>query len=589
MPARRRITPFITPFAVVVVLALMSGPAPADEMVAAPADAGAYLAARLASAASDYRAGLGWYDRALATDPDNMVLLDGAVLASIGVGEVGKAAVLARRFVALGGNSQPAYLALLAERAKSGDFAGILAAARDGSSVGTLFDGLVRAWAELGDGRTTAALASFEALSKTSGLEAFGLYHKALALASVGDFEAADAILAGKAAGSIGLNRRGVLAHVQILSQLERNPDALALLERSFGTQQDPGVDDLRRRLAAGEPLPFDMVRNPLDGIAEVFSSLATALNGDAEPEYVLLYARIATHLRPDNSDALLLAAEQLETLLQFDLATETYASIPPGDAVYYIAEIGRAGATRAAGRNEAAIEILQALARSKGEIVAVQVALGDGLRRDEHFAEAIKAYDTAIAMLGEPAPPQWSIYFSRAISHERESHWDLAEADFRMALQLEPDHPEVLNYLGYSFVDRGINLVEALSMIERAVAARPDAGYIIDSLAWALFRLGRYDEALAPMERASLLEPVDAIVTDHLGDVYWAVGRTREAEFQWRRALSFNPTEKDAVRIRHKLEVGLDVVRAEEAKAATPTGGATPDAPVVDPAANGD
>jgi Flp pilus assembly protein TadD len=161
-----------------------------------------------------------------------------------------------------------------------------------------------------------------------------------------------------------------------------------------------------------------------------------------------------------------------------------------------------------------------------------------------------------------------WVLYFYRGICHERSMDWAAAEADFRRALEMNPDQPQVLNYLGYGLVDRGEKLDEALGLIKRAVAADPDKGYIIDSLAWALFRLGRYEEALEPMERASLLVPVDPIVTDHLGDVYWMVGRKLEARFQWRRALSFEPTEKDAVRIRRKLEVGLDVVMQEEAAA---------------------
>ena len=106
--------------------------------------------------------------------------------------------------------------------------------------------------------------------------------------------------------------------------------------------------------------------------------------------------------------------------------------------------------------------------------------------------------------------------------------------------------------------------------MIERAVAASPDSGYIVDSLGWVYYRLGRYDEAVVQMERAVELEAVDPVVNDHLGDVYWAVGRTREAQFQWKRALSFiefaqSDTEADPVRIRRKLEVGLDVVLEEE------------------------
>jgi tetratricopeptide (TPR) repeat protein len=202
-----------------------------------------------------------------------------------------------------------------------------------------------------------------------------------------------------------------------------------------------------------------------------------------------------------------------------------------------------------------------------------VHVALADAYRRDERFEEARAAYDAAVARLPASDAGHWVLYFSRGICAERLGDFTAAEADMREALRLNPDEPRVLNYLGYSFVDRGENLDEALGMIERAVAREPGSGYIIDSLAWAYYRLGRYADAVQPMEQASLLEPVDPIVTDHLGDVYWAVGRTREAEFQWHRALSYGPEEKDAARIRAKLEKGLDTVLAEE--------GAKPIAPV--------
>jgi Flp pilus assembly protein TadD len=153
---------------------------------------------------------------------------------------------------------------------------------------------------------------------------------------------------------------------------------------------------------------------------------------------------------------------------------------------------------------------------------------------------------------------------------HERLDNWELAEADFRAALALNPEQPQVLNYLGYSMVEKQVNLDEALNMIERAAAARPDSGFIVDSLGWVLFRIGRYSEAVVHMETAVALMPVDPVVNDHLGDVYWSVGRTREAEFQWSRALSFvDPTdadgEADPDRIRRKLEIGLDAVLVEE------------------------
>jgi Flp pilus assembly protein TadD len=234
-------------------------------------------------------------------------------------------------------------------------------------------------------------------------------------------------------------------------------------------------------------------------------------------------------------------------------------------------AEIGRASALRSQGNSDAALEALTALARSHGNLFSVQFSLGDMLRMEERFDEAEVAYTAAIDLVPEISEEDWVLYFYRGISHEQSKDWAAAEADFRRSLELNPNQPQVLNYLGYGLVDRGEKLEEALGLIEKAVAADPDKGYIIDSLAWAYFRLGRYQDALAPMERASLLEPVDPIVTDHLGDVYWMVGRKLEAKFQWRRALSFDPTEKDAERIRRKLEVGLDAVMAEEAGGAAP------------------
>lgn len=544
---------------------LLSGVTAAAPVAAADEDAGAYLAARSSGAGNDYREAAHWYERALKADPTNPFLLEGSVISSIGVGDLPAAADAARRFMQTGGNSQTANIALLADQAMREDYTGILADAKAGRSVGTLVDGLVAAWAEVGSGRMSEGLAGFDVIAKTRGAEAFGLYHKALALASVGDFEGADDILSGRASGKIEITRRGTLARAQILSQLERNADALALLVQTFGTSDDPGIDVMIAKLKAGETLPYDSARNARDGIAEVFFTLASALDGQANDGYILIYARLAALLRPDHLEAVLMSASLLVQQGQYALATETFAQILPGDPAFHVAEMGRAEALSASGDLPGAIAVLQALAKSHPGRLAVNLALGDTLRRAERFTEAVTAYDAALALVPTPDQRHWVIFYSRGICHERSGTWPAAEADFRMALKLEPDQPQVLNYLGYSFVDKGENLTEALAMIERAVKARPEEGYIVDSLAWAYFRLGRHADAVAPMEKASLLEPVDPIVTDHLGDVYWAVGRTLEARFQWRRALSFKPTDKDAIRIRRKLEVGLDVVLSEE------------------------
>ena len=544
-----------------------------DPVETVAGDAGAFLAARAAAAESDHTAAAEWFARALVSDTKNPGLLEGAILANIGLGDWGPAANMARALQDTDASSQAAYLALLVEAIQAEDYEAVLEKSRDGAASAALLDVLVTAWAQVGLGRMSEATATLDTLSKAQGMATFAMYHKALALASAGDYEGAHAILSDPNQGALQGLRRAILAHARILSQLERNAEALALLDASFVGEPDPELDQLRLRLAAGEPVPFDSVKTAKEGLAEVFYTVAMALGQDGDITHTLIYARAAQALRPNQDDTALLVAGLLEQQGQHDLAIEVYATVPASSPAFHIAEIGRAEATRSAGRNEASIEILLGLTRAKPELLVAHIALADAYRRDERFAEARDVYTTAIDLLGTPRPENWALFFSRGICAERLGDFEGTVTDMREALRLNPDQPQVLNYLGYSFVDRGENLQEALSMIERAVAREPGSGYIIDSLAWAYFRLGRYQDAVEPMERASLLEPVDPIVTDHLGDVYWAVGRKREAEFQWHRALSYGPTEKDATRIRRKLEIGLDAVLAEE--------GAPPLAPV--------
>ena len=551
----------------------------ADAETAKPAaeiadTAGAYLAARQAAGTYDFTEAAKWYDRALPADPGNPTLLEGAVTAYLAIGNVTLAAEKARLLAATGSKSQIGFLAILAADTRAGDFATIIRSEKAGNSIGVLADGLVTAWAEVGTGKVSEALADFDKIIATPGMAAFGTYHKALALASTGDFEGADKLLSGPGGDAIAQLRRGVMARIEILSQLERNADAVALIDKAYGTRMDQGMADLRKRLVAGEPIAFDAARNATDGLAEVFFTIATAVGDQADDTYTLLYARAAAALRPDHVEAQLMTARILQKLGQFDLATTAFATIPPTDGAYVSAMIGQAESAIASDRLGDAVALLQSLATERPADLDVQVALGDALHRQDRCDLAIRAYDAAIAILGPPAANNWPLYYKRANCQSVVKNWPAAEADYRLALKLDPAEPRLLNELGYSYVDRGENLDEALKMIQQAVAISPDTGYIVDSLAWAYFRLGRYADAVVPMEKASLLMPVDPVVTDHLGDVYWSVGRKREAQFQWHRALSYKPEDKDAVRIQRKLEVGLDQVLQEEKAAPASTSG---------------
>ena len=540
--------------------------------VAVPASAqtnsGAYLAARHAAQGGDFDAAATYFTRALVQDPRNPALMESAIASFVSLGDVDRAVPVARRMIQVGADNQIANLVLLGDAAQREAWDAIVEDIGAGQSVGPLFDGLMVAWAEVGLGRMTDAIESFDEVIDSAGVSAFGLYHKALALASVGDFEGADEILGTEGEDALPLTRRGIFAHAQILSQLERDDEAVALIDEVFGEQLDPSLARLREQLEAGETVAFETVTSPRDGVAETLLSIAGALNGEASDAYTLLYARMAEHVRPGLADAILLSADLLEGLGQHDMAVDAYRRVPRDAPAFHIAELGRAEALEESGKTDAAIEVLKGLAESHGDVSAVHVALGDALRRLERFEEAAAAYDRAIALFGEDDPSQWGVYFARGITHERSDRWKQAEADFRKALELRPDQPQVLNYLGYSYVEKGENMDEALDLIERAVAAQPNSGYIVDSLGWVYFRLGRYEEAVEQLERATELIPTDPILTDHLGDALWAVGRAREARFQWRRALSFDPEAEEAERIRRKLEVGLDVVLREEGDA---------------------
>ena len=531
---------------------------------------GAYLAAMQADFRNDYVEAAAYFDRALALDPDNDGLLNNAVVTRVALGDIAGARETADHLAAADPNNAVAALVILADSLAQGDFdAASAVLAAQGDQMNPLLGGLIVGWIEVGRQNFPAAEAQFDAMSGNDALAAYGQYHKALALAFAGDFVSAEKILAGGADGPLHLNRSAIVAHAEILAQMGRSADAIALMGGALaGGVPDAPLLDLRERLASGEEVPFDQITKPKDGAAEAFLTLADALNNDESARVALVHARLASHIRPDLVEARLVSADVLENEEQYALANEALAGVSKDSPWYVTTEIRRANTQRAAGDPEDGIATLTALATGDKDGIEVDSALGDALRMAERFPEAVVAYTRAIDRIAEPMPLHWILFYTRGISNERAGDWPAAEADFREALKLEPDQPLVLNYLGYSMVEKGENLDEALAMIQKAVKGQPDDGYITDSLGWVYYRLGRYQDAVAPMLRAVELTPDDPIINDHLGDVLWMVGRKREAEFQWRRALSFGPADDlDMDRIRKKLDVGLDAVLKTEPK----------------------
>lgn len=533
-----------------------------------PGLAGAYLAARAAALSGDHREAAIQFQRVLQADPDNQTILGDAMLALAAIGDWDQAGTYAARVPDDSLDRDFANLVEQVNRIRTGDLAGASAAARELRGAGPLADPLLEGWLYLAEGDMSRATEAFETMiDSNSPLAGLVPYQLALARASVGDFEAAEAIFSGEVYGPLQVSTRGVQAHAQILVQLDRAEDALQLLALALNRDADETLFVLRDEIIADPTRPYDFIVTPQQGMAEVFFSLARALGTDAGTTLPLIYARAAHAIDPGHIHSVLLAANILSDAGQYEMAEDAYELVPRESPLFVEAEMGRSEALFQQGREDAAIEVLHALARDFDNLAAVHTALGDALRRQERFDEAIDAYSAAVDLVDLSQQRYWFLLYARGICYEQTDRWEEAESDFRAALDLSPDQPNVLNYLGYSLVEQNRNLDEALDMIQRAVAARPDSGYIVDSLGWVFYRLGRFEEAVAPMERAVELMPNDPIINDHLGDVYWMVGRYREAEFQWSRALSFNPEPAEADRIRLKLELGLDAVLAQEAE----------------------
>ncbi len=557
---RRTILPSLT-----LAAALVLTPVPS---LAVDGTAGAFLAARAAGSANDFVRVVPYLERLMQSEIAAPELRDSLTGSYLALGRHADAAAEARLLIEEMPGSSTGALTLMAGAFATRDYAAVLDLVEGGARTHPAADGLAMAWAHLGQGSMAEVFDAFDRVAAQEGMLAFTLYCRALALALVGDVEGAIELIEDPETGvADALNRRGVIAHAQILGQLERFDDALELLAAGFPGVHDPKIEAMRAAYAEGRALPFDLISDPADGMAEVMAVMAAAMRGGQGSFDAMLYARAAEWINPDLLDVRLMLGQIFVELEQPELAGETFGMIPADSGLAIAAAMGRAQVLDNLDRLDEAIAVLQDLADRYPDVMAAHQGHGDFLRRANRHEEAIAAYTRAIELMeAQDRGGDWPLWFARAVSHERAGMWPEAEADFRRALVYEPDQPLVLNYLGYSLVERRENLDEALEMIERAVEGDPDSGYIVDSLAWALFRLGRYEEALPHMERAVELMPSDPILNDHLGDVYWALGRYREARFQWRRALSFGPHEDlDMDRVRRKLDIGLYDVLLEE------------------------
>jgi tetratricopeptide (TPR) repeat protein len=548
---------------------------PTQQELARVSPAGNYLAARHASTERDAASSSAYYRAALRADPKNPVLLERAFLSLLVDGEIDESVKLADRIVQIDKSQRVARLVLGVKALKQKQYP----AARQHISqsvrgpIADLTATLINAWTMQGTD-TKGAIESIDRLTGPEWYAVFKDLHAGLILDVAGNKKEAGKRL--ERVYKLDANAlRAVEAYGRWASRNLGKEDALKVYEAFDKVLPNhPLITEAMDEIKDGDKLG-PLVDSPQAGAAEVLFGLGTSLGRQGGEDLALAYLQLAIYLAPRHPLALMSLADLYEQLKKPALALKVYQRVPSDSALRRNADIQMATNLDALERTDEAKKTLEKLISERPKDLEAIVALGNILRVRKEFAECADAYSKGIDTLKNAQKPNWMLFYFRGICYERSKQWPSAEVDFKRALDLSPEQAHVLNYLGYSWIDQGVNLDDGMKMIRRAVEQRPDDGYIVDSLGWAYYRIHNYEEAVKHLERAVELKPEDPTINDHLGDAYWKVGRTLEATFQWAHARDLKPEPDDLKRIAEKLRTGLidEPMPAETAKAAKKPG----------------
>ena len=521
---------------------------------------GAYLAGRHAQETREYDAAASWYEEALKTDPESPELISRTFLMEASEGRFDRALPLAERELKLDPTDAVAQLILLIDQLKAGDKAGALAHAEalPAEGVHRYLAPLALAWTRMAAGDLAGADAALRQLDKFNGFAPLEYYQLGLLYDFAGQSDTAEEYFNKTVDVTGQLNWRLTDAIANFYQRHGRADMAEVLYQRFI--KDNPG-SELAESVLAQEPVepPPPLIAATQDGLAEALFDLGSVVNQPETIDLALLYARCALQLRPHLSLAQLLLSDVLSAQNKPQQSLAILNEFPANSPYSWSVRLRIAANLEMLDRTDEAITQLKEMSAEAPTRAGGEMQLGDLLRAKKRFNEAVDAYDEAIRRLrASGMPERWSLFYSRGIALERSGQWKLSEADLLHALELKPDQPLVLNYLGYSWIDKGENLERGLKMIEKAVELRPEDGYIVDSLGWAHYRLGDYASAVQYLEKAIELVPEDPTINDHLGDAYWQSGRSSEARFQWRRALQFGPETDEIKPIEAKLDRGI-------------------------------
>lgn len=529
---------------------------PKTRTIIADSISGKYLSARFARRTNDNESAVKYYESALAKSPGNPDLLKTGIELMLSVGEVEKAINYAERYIKQGGQSTDAHMLIVLRHIKNKEFSIAeekieqieIKKAKDGAITSELVLPLVRVWVLAGAGNADKAISLLEQKEK-DGLDSFIVYQKAMLFDYIGKKDEAEKLFDKINSGA---------------------PKSLRLTEIIINFYQRNNHDDkaqkiIERFLQDNPSITSEVFRvnreaiNPANGVAELMLELSSFLYSNRLDGIAEAYANISHYLNPEFSHAKLLLAKIASEQKNYSRAIEILQSIKSPEYLSWQARLQLARIYHERKQNDKALVLLEQMAKENLNDKDALLTLGDLLVEEKNFQRAAEIYTKAIERNGnEYKKEDWIMFYARGIAFERAKEWEKAEADFFKALELNPNHPEVLNYLGYSWLLMNKNIEKAKEMLKTAVTLRPTDAHIIDSYGWALFKIGEYKAAVKYIEEANILMPQDPTTNDHLGDVYWMLGRKKEANFQWERAIIFNPEPEDRIIIEKKLKDGL-------------------------------
>jgi len=537
-----------------------------EETVSNSSLAGSFLAARVAVRDNDDRAAVAFYKRAQALDPEDADLKRNLFVSLMANGRIEEALEIANT---IDGGGNPENLARIVQaieaiRKRSWTKVPQSMEGLKGTDLDQLSADLIRSWALFGAGDLDAALEAAETIAGPDWVILVRNYHSGLMAAANGAHKKAIAkfgeVIEKRQLAPVLTETysRAIEALVRTHIRAGDKDKALEALNVGISLLPSHRAYTLLKKSIDDDKTVTPLITSSQEGVAELFFNIASAIGRDGGMPFAKTYLQIANHLNGESDVIAYGLGDIFERQKRYDEANAHLSTIPESSPIYRRAAIATALNLNQMEKSAEAISGLKELIKKDPKDLNGYMTLGGLFSQKEKYKEAAEIYDEAVLQIGEPKSFHWNLFFRRGISRERQMQWDLAEPNFKKALELFPDQPDVLNYLGYSWIDMGIHLDDGLDMIRKAVKQQPRSGFIIDSLGWAYYKLGKFADAVRELEKAIQIMPQDATLNDHLGDAYWRTGRKLEATFQWKHALTAKPVPVEITKIEKKLKVGL-------------------------------